>query len=123
MSEHNHDHDVRQEADHVDTSKVVVIGIAALIAFAVGIGWAVAIQRGQTGTIRNDTAPRPKAAGRTEIGMVYQPLFDRGKGIAEDRASPQRARLHSYGFVGKDKQVAHIPVERAIQLVIERGKL
>jgi hypothetical protein len=113
--------DVRQEEDHVQTSRIVVIGLIAFASFAAGIWWAVAVQRGQTGTIRSDTAPTPTYAGRQEIGMVYQPVFDRGKGISAERNAGKLEQLNSYGRI--DANTAHIPIERAMELVIERGKL
>jgi hypothetical protein len=113
--------DVRQEEDQIQTVRIVVIGLIAFVAFAVGIYWAVTVQRERTGTIRSDTAPAPAFAGHNEIGMVYQPVFDRGHGIAAERAEAQRKRLDSYGLV--DAKVAHIPIERAMELVIARGKL
>lgn len=115
--------EVRQEEDHIQTRRIVVIGMLAFVAFAAGIGWAVMIQRGQTGTIRSDTAPAPALAGKTEIGMVYQPVFDRGKGIAAERSAQKRERLESYGWVDSEKTQVHIPIERAMKLAVERGKL
>jgi hypothetical protein len=113
--------DVKQEEDRIQTRFIVTVGLCAFVAFAVGIWWAVTVQRGRTGTIKSDTAPMPALAGQTEIGMVYQPVFDRSRGIAADRAATQRRVLDSYGLV--DEKVAHIPIERAAELVIERGKL
>jgi hypothetical protein len=113
---------VRQEEDRVQTGRIVKVGLLAFAIFGVGIWWAVLVQRGQTGTIRSDTAPPPALAGKTEIGMVYQPVFDRGKGIAADRSASQRERLGSYG-ANADHATVHVPIERAMKLVVERGKL
>lgn len=40
--------------------------------------------------------------------------------MREFRRSEQKA-LHSYGWVAQDKGIAHIPIERAIDITAERG--
>jgi hypothetical protein len=123
--------EVRQEPDRIRTRRVVFIGVAALLAFAAGIAWAASIQKHANGTLRSDTAPRPPLAGRTEIGMVFQPIFDHGSarstGIAAEQDAAKLEILDSYGWVGpqgrEERKVVHIPIDRAIDLLIERGKL
>jgi hypothetical protein len=120
--EHEHQA-VRQEEDRINSGRIVVIGLITLAVFAVGIAWAVSVQRELNGTIRNEKGAAPSSIGHTEIGMVYQPLFEREKGIAAERSAAQQQRLDSVGWTGGDKKFVHIPIERAMQLVTERNKL
>jgi hypothetical protein len=121
MTDHS-THGVKQERDRVETSRVVTIGAIALVIFAVGIYWAVRIQKDATGAIESNTGPRPTHAGRLEVGMVYQPPFETNN-IAADKSARARARLESAGYNDAEKQTAHIPIERAMRMLVERGKL
>jgi hypothetical protein len=122
MSDESHGH-VKQEEDKIQTRRIVTIGLIAFLSFAVGIWWAVNVQRDMTGTIKSNTAPDPALAGHTEIGMVYQPVFDRGRGIAAERNAPAVKRLGEYGWENAEHTIAHIPIDRAMELIVERGKL
>jgi len=113
---------MRQEEDTIATSRVVFIGVSALVIFAVGIWWAVSIQRGDTGTLRNDTASKAAYAGRREIGMVYQPPFETVE-IAAEKYNEKRKLLSNYGWADPGKTVVHIPIQRAMELMVQRGKL
>jgi hypothetical protein len=71
-----------QEPDRVPARRLASIGLAGLLVFSVGAMWATSVQRGATGSVRGDTAPRPAVAG-----------------------------------------VVHVPIERAMEIVAQRGKL
>lgn len=43
-----------------------------------------------------------------------------GRPLAKDHAT-QEAELNSYGWVNRQKGVAHIPISQAMQLMVERG--
>ena len=107
-----------QEPDHVPTRRLASIGLAGLLVFGVGALWATTVQRGATGSVRSDTAPRPDLAGQREVGMVYQPRF--GKSIALERADEARRRLSSAGWVDRDAGVVRIPIEDAMEHMAPR---
>jgi hypothetical protein len=113
---------LRQEEDRIQTIKIVLIGVFALVAFVVGIYWAARIQRGVTSSIKSKVGPKPVGVGKLEVGMVYQPLFE-SVDIAHDHDAPLRARLQTYGWADASHQTARIPISRAMQLVVDRGKL
>jgi hypothetical protein len=116
------DHErLAQEPDRVPTRRLAVTGFAGLLVFAAGALWAATVQRGETGSVRSDTAPPPALAGRREVGMVYQPPF--GESIAAAKNEKARRRLSSAGWVDRDGGVAHIPIEQAMEIVVRRGKL
>ena len=110
-----------QEPDRVPTRRLASIGLAGLLVFGVGALWSTTVQRGATGSVRSDTAPRPALAGQREVGMVYQPRFD--DHIAAARNEEARRRLSSAGWVDRDAGVVRIPIEQAMDLVAQQGKL
>jgi hypothetical protein len=114
-----HGHQLRQEPDSVRTRRIVYTGLIALIAFAIGITWAISIEKaGAWGTILGGT-PNAPLVGQREVGMVFQVPF--GAEIAAQRATAARERLRRYGWVDPEHKVAHIPIERAMEIVLARG--
>lgn len=57
--------------------------------------------------------PAPSPAGP---GLLAHPVTN----LAEYRAA-QKRRLEGYGWVDREAGIAHIPVERAVQIQIERA--
>jgi hypothetical protein len=110
-----------QEPDRVSARRLAAIGVAGVIVFGLGALWASTVQRGVTGSVRSDTAPRPALAGRREVGMVYQTRF--GESIAAAKNEEARRRLESAGWVDRDGGVVHVPIEQAMEIVARRGKL
>jgi hypothetical protein len=113
---------LRQEEDRINTPFIVSVGVISLALFAIGIFWTAKMQKSENGTLVNGTAPRPSEVGKLEVGIVFQPLFD-SMDIANREKVPVREWLDSYGWADQTKQVAHIPVDRAMQMVVEKGKL
>lgn len=113
---------VRQEEDRISSLRIILIGLFALVAFGIGIYWAVRIQRDITGSIRSHVGPKPAGVGRREVGMVYQPLFE-SVDIAHEHDAPLRAKLNTYGWADEGHKAARIPITRAMQMVVDRGKL
>ena len=110
-----------QEPDSVPARTIAAIGVIGLVVFALGALWATSVQRGATGSVRADTSPRPALAGQQEVGMVYQPRFDQS--IADAKNAEARRRLESTGWIDRDAGVVQIPIEQAMDLVVQRGKL
>ena len=110
-----------QEPDRVPARRLASIGLAGLLVFGLGALWAASVQRGGTGSVRGDSAPRPALAGQREIGMVYQSRFDAS--IAAARNDEARRRLESAGWVDRDAGVARVPIEDAMEIVARRGTL
>jgi hypothetical protein len=110
-----------QEPDRVPVRRLVFIGLLGLFVFGLGALWAAIVERGATGSLRGDTAPRPSLAGQREIGMVYQRRFDAS--IAAAKNDEARRRLESAGWVDRDAGVVHVPIEQAMEIVARRGRL
>ncbi|PYJ43501.1 MAG: hypothetical protein DME86_02760 [Verrucomicrobia bacterium] len=57
-----------------------------------------------------------KNAAVTTLRLQIQPTDDLAKMQAHDNAE-----LSSYGWIDRSKQVVRIPIDRAMQLIVERG--
>ncbi len=108
------------ERTDADTRKVLMfgVGLAVIIVAACLAMWVtfayLNVHQPPTGP-----PPSPLATGRrlpSEPRLQVSETEDIGKVSAdEDKA------LNSYGWVDKDGGVAHIPIERAVDLILERG--
>lgn len=113
--EHGHAHGgVRSEEDRISTPTILVVGVASLVLFIVS-GLAVSayfhVRQGERPAL-----PIPPEIGQSKIGMVEQQLFERAVRGQRDRAV-RLERLGSYGWVDRGAGVAHIPIDRAMELV------
>jgi len=111
----------RQEPDHVAALPAIAI-ILALIAIVLGsiVGAWILVQpvapRHPRAARINTTGPRAVVPlGPIEVSGVRQTLLDEKKQPA--RLAAQRARLDAYGWSDAAHTVAHIPIERAMELV------
>jgi hypothetical protein len=132
MPEHNTPHIERETpAEHAESRRrgyevrdVRVRVIAALVfavaALIVGSLWGLSLLLGsyEAEAKREDAPPSPLAEREAPPGPRLQSTPNRD--FAEFRAQQER-RLKSYGWVDREKKIAHIPVDRAMDLVIERG--
>ena len=110
--ENTHDHgpssgDPAASADAVDYGKVVGVGVASLIIFALSIWWASHILHSET----------EAAEARTEIGIVDQVPFAGDTRLAKWRYA-RRLELETYGWVDKATGKVHIPIEAAMEKVV-----
>jgi hypothetical protein len=113
---HGHGEHVRSEDDHVSTGKIVGVGVASLVIFFVASLLTVMYLRGRQS--EHGPMSTPPELGQSKIGMVEQQLFDVAVRGLRDR-DERRERLRSYGWVNRDAGVAHMPIERAMELVIQ----
>ena len=106
----------RAENDRVNSRAVLLVGFGALAIFillsAASVAW-----------IRHSNAVTPQATlppevGQSKIGLVEQQLFDTNLRGARDRAARQ-AHLDGYGWVDRQAGVLHIPIARAMELVVQ----
>lgn len=105
---------VRSEEDRISTPKILVVGIAALLLFFVAsvvTAMYLRMRQGERGPL-----PIPPELGKSKIGMVEQQLFDVALRGELDRGA-RLERLGSYGWIDRSAGVAHIPIDRAMDLV------
>lgn len=113
---------VRQASDRVKKGAIVLVAtvgvLVTLFASAIpawmlerrSLFWLDAPARASDTTV----APR-------EINIVDQTLFGSRDGLDAPRGRKwQRDALESYGFRDRERGLAHIPIERAMELVVER---
>jgi hypothetical protein len=126
-NEHEAGHELVQEVDSVQSATIITIGALALGLFALGVAWAVHIQRettaiifeqtgsdaGTAGTVRSFTPDQVPVGRRDEVGMVYQSSFD--SDFAAKRKAAQDEYLDSVGWVDEKAKRVHIPIERAMK--------
>ncbi|MGH7803469.1 MAG: hypothetical protein ACREQJ_03920 [Candidatus Binatia bacterium] len=91
---------------------VVTAGSFALMTFFVAILTDVAE--------RTEEAPPPMMATGLHIPPEPRLQWSPNDDLTKSRAAEEK-RLESYGWVEKDDQIAHIPIERAIEILAERG--
>lgn len=122
----SHPHDStahpRSQDDHVESRKVVLVGVGALVTFAVASLLAMAYLRGEI--LARPAAALPPELGRTKIGLVEQTPFFEGTALRGERDRAARlARLNGWGWVDRAAGVAHIPIEEAMALVAAGARL
>ncbi len=120
--EHAHEHPAHPpaEEDVLPSGKIYMVGVGALIVFFLGslaAGIGMSSLRKQ---LNPDGPPPPPAeAGKAKIGVVEQRLFEHANQGPVWREAAQK-RLSSFGWVDRQKGIAHIPIDRAMDLV-EKG--
>lgn len=108
----------QQESDLRSIRKLTIIGgiivaiVVVMSACAAGIVW------WRTGRFFTPDipAPDPEVVKRT---VLEQQMFDLEAAGLEQR-SMEHAHLHSYGWVDRDRNVAHIPIQEAMQMTLRR---
>jgi hypothetical protein len=105
-------------ADGMNLKKIMLVGVAALATFAVGIIWSYYLLGSQLKEIGETGRAAPASeVGKPEIGIVDQVLFSTDTRLSVWKAEHAK-RLGKYGWVDRAKGVAHIPIELAMQKVI-----
>jgi hypothetical protein len=108
---------------------VMTRGIGAMGDFAdripSGDRWAItayirALQLSQAAPLTEIPAALPPLTPQPEVPSIPRlqtdPIAD-----YERLRSAQQARLHSYGWVDPERKIRHIPIDRAIDLLLEKG--
>ena len=107
---------VVQEPEGMATKGPVLVAVVCLVIFTLATLWAVAIMRGEERPLAARADLTTMEIGKPEIGIVNQRLFLLQLDAKEKREEQLR-RLNSYGWVDRDKQVIHLPIDRAMQLL------
>jgi hypothetical protein len=107
--------DSPQEEDTATIGVPVLIGLVTLVIFAAGLGVVLFMMK------RSHPSPRalippPREVGRSEIGIVDQPVFEGDRRLGTQMRD-QKSRLESYGWSNRDAGLIHVPVEQAMDRV------
>lgn len=107
-----------REQEPVSGVRVIAVLAGALIVFTFFVvGMWMQLQRREK-HLSPAGPSQPQALGRAELNLVNTGLFQLDT-RAEDEKSEQRRRLHGYGWVDRDAGVVHIPIEQAIERVVD----
>ena len=111
--------DVRHEHSDVSIRGIVIFAAGLLVA-------AIVIHIGLYGLLEfyraESPPPVPVVAApgaREQIPPPRLQISPRGE-MAEMRAAQER-QLATYGWVSKEKQIIRVPIERAMELLVQRG--
>jgi hypothetical protein len=113
------------EPEVIAFGKVIAVGVFSIVLFVVGSIWALKI-RTATEASMNAAGSRntalPAGFGAEEQGIVDQIPFELNTWVAKDRLEAN-AKLKGYSWVDQQAGVIHVPIERAMELVVaESGK-
>ncbi len=115
--------DVFQEEDRVDGHKALALIVAVLIV-VVGcsvVAWALLRTDQPPGTAISWKPSRvDERLGPSEVRGIRQTLIDEDVSTAQ-LSYEQHDLVDSYGWVDRSSGIVHIPVERAMTLLIARG--
>jgi hypothetical protein len=110
-------HGVAAEEDHLSLSKVVGVGLGAMLLFVLGGLGAYFIQIRTEREVQPDgPAPTPAAIGQYEIGIVNQRLFSVDSHAVTKLSAQQLALKNGWGE--KPGQPVHTPIDQAMDAVI-----
>jgi hypothetical protein len=117
-SNHGHGTDPNAgAADAVDYSKVVGVGVASLILFALAITWAGFLMNWKIEEVQaKNGKAREFDTHRAEIGIVDQVPFSIDKRLPQWRHD-RKVELETYGWIDKSRGVVRIPIEEAMEKV------
>lgn len=118
MSEHSPHPVIRAEPDRIGTPRIVAVGVAALLFFALA-SWAtirLGYDRTRAQVLPDGPAAPPAEIGRNKIGMVEQRIFSLAVEPADWRKA-QLERLHGWGWVDRPAGLIHVPIDEAMARV------
>jgi len=120
MSEsHSTTHLVRAEEDRISSGRIVAVGIASLLLFFLAsLAATRMMERDRAALLPDGPPPPPSEVGQRKIGIVEQQPFAQTRTGPEWKAE-QRRRLDGYGWVDRKEGLVRIPVDRAMDLVVQ----
>jgi len=113
---------VRQEDDVIATRKVAIIAVATVVIGSIAVLVSGIMLTGILGTLQPSAAGRRgmRAAGPDIAELEQTSIGDLEVGV--DLGERQRAQLRRYGWIQRDAGIAAIPIERAIDRVVEEAR-
>ena len=122
-SQGSQEHPEVQEPEGLPAVRLVAIGFIFLVIFSFATFWSVRILRSEEEKIgvSEEAIPKPPEIGKPQIGIVNQRLFELQL-EAKQKRDEQLARLNSYGWVDRDKQIIHIPIDQAMEKLVREPK-
>jgi len=102
--------------------KIVGVGLASVIVFALGILWSTSLLKLATREMQPaGPAPMPPGVNQYEVGIVNQRMFSLDQRAAQKRLQ-QMNRLSTYGWLDRQAGVVHIPIDVAMDMLVQEKK-
>jgi len=102
--------------------KIVGVGAAAIIIFGLSIFWSTSLLHSAEREMQPaGPPPLPKGVNQYEVGIVNQRLFSLDQRAAQKRLQ-QMNRLNTYGWLDKQAGIVHIPVDVAMDMLVQEQK-
>ena len=113
--------EVHQEDDVIPGRRLAKVAGLAIGVGLMGVFSSAVLLETNTGGIRGHLAygASPRAAGSSIAHIEQTPLFGAGNG--QELRRRQREELSRYRWVDRDAGLAGIPIERAMDLVVQQG--
>lgn len=110
------------EASDLDSRQLLKLGIGFVIALALVLLVTTLLQYGWMGYVAPFAAQAPNLNPPPQVTLPAEPRVEAIPGITYDQLYPrEREQLDSYGWVNQSAGVVHIPIERAMDLLLRRG--
>jgi hypothetical protein len=112
-----------QAEEAISWGKVLGVGIGAIVLFTIAIYVSYRFMHGREVALQpQGPAPVPVQVGQGEIGLVEQVPFDVSRSFQSYRRD-RLQRLQSWGWIDRKQGLLHMPIDRAMDLVVqEQGK-
>ena len=102
--------------------KIIGVGVVSVIVFALGIFWSTALLRGAAKEMQPvGPAPIPPGVNQYEVGIVNQRMFSLDQRAAQKRLQ-QMNRLSTYGWLDRPSGVVHVPINVAMDMLVQEQK-
>lgn len=113
-----------QEGPGIAMGKVVLVGVISVLVFAAGSIWSYGIYRSTAREMNPAGRPQiPAEMGREEIGIVDQVPFELNRWVSQHREQYANekgtGRLQTYGWVDRKAGTVRIPIDRAMELLVQ----
>jgi hypothetical protein len=113
-----------QEGTGIAMGKIVAVGILSILVFAIGSWWAYRILETTTREMNpSGHAYIPAAIGQEEINIVDQVPFELNRWVSrydEEYVNEKgTGRLQTYGWTDRKTGTIRIPIDRAMDLIVE----
>jgi hypothetical protein len=111
-------HRLEQEPDLQSIRVLLIVGGVLLLLTVFFSGWAALTVDALTGGLLSPDHPGPDAAVLDRTDIEFQ-LFDlEARGV--DKRARDRTRLEGTGWIDRDRGIAHISIDTAMTLTLER---
>lgn len=111
-----------QAVEGIKWSSVLGVGIGALIVFAIAIYIVLRVLHAREKALQPlGPDPMPLQIGQSEVGIVDQVPYDVSRAL-ESYRNDRMQRLETWGWVDRKAGTIHMPIDRAMDLVVEEHK-